>query len=47
MVLNKCRQKAKAESICAVFVDWRNIAAMIDAVQCAGWVYRGIAVWNI
>lgn len=46
MVLNKCRQKSKAESVCAVFVDWRNIAAMIDAVQCAGWVYRGIAVWN-
>lgn len=46
MVLNKCRQKSKAESVCAVFVDWRNIAAMIDAVQAAGWVYRGIAVWN-
>lgn len=46
MVLNKCRQKSKAESVCAVFVDWRNIAAMIDAVQCAGWVYRGIVVWD-
>lgn len=46
MVLAKCRQKAKPESICAVFVDWRNIAAMIDALQAAGWIYRGIAVWN-
>ena len=46
MVLSKSRQKSRDESVCAVFVDWRNIAAMIDAVQCAGWVYRGIAVWN-
>lgn len=46
MVLSKCRQKSKAESVCAVFVDWRNIAAMIDALQAAGWVYRGIVVWD-
>lgn len=46
MVLSKCRQKSRNESICAVFVDWRNIAAMIDALQAAGWVYRGIVVWD-
>lgn len=46
MVLSKCRQKAKPESICAAFVDWRNIASMIDAIQAAGWIYRGIACWN-
>lgn len=46
MVLNKCRQKSKAESVCAVFVDWRNIVAMIAAVQCAGWAYRGIVAWD-
>ena len=46
MVLNKCRQKAKQESIAAVFVDWRNLPAMVDALQAAGWVYRGIVVWD-
>ena len=46
MVLSKARRKSKEESICAVFVDWRNIAAMIDALQAAGWVYRGIVVWD-
>lgn len=46
MVLAKCRQKAKPESVCSVFVDWRNIAAMIDAIQAAGWIYRGIICWN-
>lgn len=28
------------------FIDWRNLAAMTDAVQCGGWVLRGIAVWD-
>jgi len=46
MVLSKCRQKSKEGSVCAVFVDWRNIAPMIDALQASGWVYRGIVVWN-
>ncbi len=46
MVLSKTRQKSKAESVCAAFVDWRNIAAMIDALQSAGWIYRGIIVWD-
>ena len=46
MVLSKCRQKAKPESIAAVFVDWRNLAAMTDAIQAAGWIYRGIVVWD-
>lgn len=46
MVLSKCRQKAKPESICATFVDWRNLPALTDALQGAGWVWRGIVVWN-
>lgn len=46
MVLNKCRQKAKPESICAVFIDWRNLPAVTDAIQTAGWVWRGIVVWD-
>lgn len=28
------------------FIDWRNLPCVIDAVQVAGWVYRGIAVWD-
>lgn len=46
MVLEKSRQKSKPESVCAVFVDWRNLPAMTDAMQMAGWVWRGIVVWN-
>lgn len=46
MALNKCRQKAKPESVAAVFVDWRNLPALTDAFQAAGWIYRGIVVWD-
>ena len=28
------------------FIDWRNIACVIDAIQCAGWVYRSIVPWD-
>lgn len=46
MVLAKCRQKTKPEGICAVFTDWRQLPAMTDALQMAGWIYRGIVVWD-
>ena len=46
MVLCKCRQKTKPGSICAVFVDWRNLPALTDAIQGAGWIWRGVVVWN-
>lgn len=46
MALAKARRKSKEGAVCAVFIDWRNIAAMIDALQAAGWIYRGIVVWN-
>jgi len=29
-----------------VFTDWRQLPAMTDAVQAAGWMWRGIVVWH-
>jgi site-specific DNA-methyltransferase (adenine-specific) len=29
-----------------VFIDWRNVACVIDAIQMAGWVYRGLTPWH-
>ncbi len=46
MVLFKCRQKTVPGGICGVFIDWRNLPAVTDALQAAGWVWRGIVVWN-
>lgn len=31
--------------IAAVFIDWRNVAVAIDAIQEAGFVYRGLFSW--
>lgn len=45
-VLAKARHKTKPEGVVAVFVDWRNLPALTDALQAAGWVWRGIVVWD-
>lgn len=45
-VFAKCREKTKPEGVIVTFIDWRNLPAMTDALQAAGWVWRGIAVWN-
>jgi site-specific DNA-methyltransferase (adenine-specific) len=29
-----------------VFTDWRQLGVVIDALQGAGWVWRGVAVWD-
>jgi site-specific DNA-methyltransferase (adenine-specific) len=28
------------------FIDWRNLAAVVDGVQVGGWIYRGIVPWD-
>lgn len=45
-VFAKCREKTKPEGVIACFIDWRNLPALTDALQAAGWVWRGVAVWN-
>lgn len=46
MVLSQTRKKAKPAAIAAVFVDWRNLPSMTDALQAAGWIWRGVVVWD-
>jgi len=36
----------KPSGVLEVFTDWRQLAATIDAVQMAGWVFRGVVPWN-
>lgn len=45
-VFAKCREKTKPEGVVAAFIDWRNLPALCNSLQAAGWVWRGIAVWN-
>lgn len=45
-VCSELRQKTKEGGILEMFVDWRNLPAMTDAIQMGGWVWRGIIVWD-
>ena len=38
--------RCKLHGSLLVFSDWRQMPTVTDAVQVAGWVYRGIGVWN-
>lgn len=44
--LSECWRLAKSGAPCLVFSDWRQLPAMTDAVQAAGWEWRGIVVWH-
>lgn len=38
--------RAAPEAYVAVFGDWRQAPALSVALQMAGWLYRGLAVWD-
>lgn len=29
-----------------LFIDWRGLPSLTDALQRSGWIWRGIAVWD-
>ena len=45
-ILVECRRVVKPSGVIALFIDWRQLPALTDAMQWAGWVWRGIAVWD-
>ena len=44
--MEEARRASSAEGRIIAFTDWRQIACTIDAVECGGWIYRGIVPWN-
>lgn len=44
--LTAARRRVKRGGYCLVFIDWRQLPAMTDAVQAAGWTWRGIVPWD-
>lgn len=46
------RWMSKALRLCSdgagfgCFIDWRNLASVVDAMQVSGWVFRGITPWH-
>lgn len=45
-ILEAAREKSTPGAALAVFIDWRNLPTLTDAVQWAGWSLRGVAVWD-
>lgn len=44
--LSQCRRITVPGGAVATFTDWRQLPCSTDALQAAGWVWRGIAVWD-
>lgn len=44
--LSECWRIAKDGSPLLVFSDWRQLPVMSDAIQAAGWTWRGLVVWD-
>jgi site-specific DNA-methyltransferase (adenine-specific) len=43
--MSEARRVTKPGGVIAAFTDWRQLPSTTDAVQAAGWVWRGLAVW--
>ncbi|GAB6124341.1 DNA-methyltransferase [Humidesulfovibrio idahonensis] len=44
--LSECWRIARNGSPLLMFSDWRQLPVMTDAVQAAGWTWRGVVVWE-
>ncbi|RYD50169.1 MAG: DUF4326 domain-containing protein [Verrucomicrobiaceae bacterium] len=42
----ECLRLVKPGGIMMCFTDWRQLPAMTDAIQAAGWVWRGFVPWD-
>lgn len=45
-IMAAARKACKPGAVCALFADWRQLPALTDAIQWAGWTWRGVAVWD-
>lgn len=46
MWMGRALSIAKPGAIIAAFTDWRQLPVTSDAIQCGGWVWRGIVPWD-
>lgn len=44
--LAECLRLTRPGGICLVFTDWRQLPCLSDALQAAGWTWRGLIVWH-
>jgi site-specific DNA-methyltransferase (adenine-specific) len=46
MWLGRARDLVEPGGLVAVFSDWRQLPVTTDALQCGGWVWRGVVPWD-
>jgi len=44
--LTEARRVSKPGAPICMFIDWRQLPSMTDALQWAGWIWRGTLVWD-
>lgn len=44
--LSEAFRVTKTGGVVACFIDWRQLPALTDAIQVAGWTWRGVAPWD-
>lgn len=44
--LSAARVALKPKAYALVFTDWRQLPALSDAIQAAGFIWRGLIAWN-
>lgn len=44
--LEDVRRACKPGAPVVLFIDWRQLPSITDALQWAGWIWRGVAVWD-
>lgn len=44
--LGLAREAAVPGAMLACFTDWRQLPTTTDAIQCGGWIWRGIVPWD-
>jgi site-specific DNA-methyltransferase (adenine-specific) len=45
MWLSTLHHKVSDGGVAMIFIDWRQLPTLTDAVQCGGWVWRNIITW--
>ncbi|MFE0132406.1 DNA-methyltransferase [Streptomyces sp. NPDC059037] len=46
LILAECHRLTRPGGAALIFADWRQLPATTDALQAAGYTWRGIAVWQ-
>ena len=44
--LGRARELVAPGGLVGVFSDWRQLPVTTEAVQCGGWVWRGVVPWD-